>query len=424
MKASDTPISNPEAFAYQAALEGALSTRPAEIDPSETEGPATQPDGAYAKPLSAIQPEVIKWLWPERIPFGMLSMLAGDPGLGKSTLSVDIAARVSRAGVDVLLLSAEDHAAATIRPRAEAAGADLAKVHVVAMSADGMDEGLRLPDDCDALDALVSQYAAGLVVIDPLMAHMADKVDSHSDKSSRTALAPVHRMAERRGCAVMFILHLNKAKGADPTYRTGGSIAVPAAVRSALLWARDPEDPDGDRGSQRVLAHFKSNLGPLAESITYNIETAQLADEITAPRLRKIGTSATSGADLLSAATGEERTERSEAIEILESELAEGPRSVKSVKAACLSAGVSPRTLDRAKSALGVRSKREGGIGPDGEWIWDLPLRTPSLSTPTPYPPGGVLSRNGSVEPDRAPSKDKGRHASEMASFVPDGGSE
>ncbi len=375
---------------------------------------AKRPEGAYAQPLAEIRPERIKWLWPDRVPFGMLSMLAGDPGLGKSLLTIDLAAKVSRAAGEVLLLSAEDHAGATIRPRAMAANADLARIHIVAMSREGLDEGLRLPDDCDALDTLVEKHKARLVVIDPLMAHMADGVDSHSDKSSRTALAPLHHMAERRGCAVLFVLHLNKAKGADPMYRTGGSIAVPAAVRSALLLARDPDDPDGDRGSQRVLAHFKCNLGEFAESLTYSIGSVQLpGDEgLSAPRLMKIGTSETSGADLLNAGSGEERSERSEAIEILEKELADGPVRVKEVKAAVLAAGVSPRTLDRAKSSLRVTSDRKG-FGAEGEWYWELPDRTPAHRTPPPTPPVASYEGNGSTEPSHRTPDSIGRHGLE-----------
>lgn len=332
-----------------------------------TPKPEKRPDGAYARALAGIEPEQIKWLWQDRIPFGMLSMLAGDPGLGKSTLMVDIAAKVSRTGIDVLLLSAEDHAAVTIRPRADAAKADTERIHVVTMSRDGLDEGLRLPDDCDALDALVAEHSARLVIIDPLMGHMADGVDSHSDKSTRTALAPLHHMAERRGCAIVFLLHLNKAKGSDPTYRTGGSIAVPAAVRSALLLARDPDDPEGDRGSQRVLAQFKSNLGPLAESEAYEIEAVQLPEGIVAPRLKRIGTSNISGADLLSAPAGEERTERTDATEFLRIELADGAKPVRELMKL---APCGERTLRKAKKDLGVEQRKSGF---NSGWEWFFP---------------------------------------------------
>lgn len=358
-------------------------------------------DGVKATALATIMPEKVHWLWPGYVPLGMLSMLAGDPGLGKSLLTIRIASKASQAGVDVLLLSAEDHAGATIRPRAEVAGADLNRIHIAHMSRDGLEEGLRLPDDVEALDTLVDRHKVGLVVIDPLMAHLAEAINSHSDKETRTALAPLHHLAERRGCAVLFVLHLNKSKGADPTYRTGGSIAVPAAVRSALLLARDPEDPDGDRGRQRVLAQFKCNIAEFAESLTYEIEPVPIAeaDDLVAPRLRQIGVSETSGQELLNLGSGEERSERAEAIEILESELGSETRRVKEVKAAVLSAGVSPRTLDRAKQALGVVSERKG-FGPEGEWYWRLPIDRHPIERHPYNPPVASYDANGSAEPN------------------------
>lgn len=393
-----------------------------------------RPDGAYSRSLSSVQPEPIRWLWDGRIPLGMLSMLAGDPGLGKSLLTVDMAAKTSRAGADVLLLSAEDHASQTLRPRAEAAGADLSRVHVAAMNVGGMDEGLRLPDDVEQLDRLVEQHAARLVVIDPLAAHLAEQIDSHNDKSSRSALAPLHHLAERRGCAIVFVLHLNKAKGSDPLYRTGGSIAVPAAVRSALLLARDPEDPDGDRGRQRVLAHFKCNLGELAESLAYRVETVEVGQDLFAPRLHKIGESEVSGAELLNAPSGEERTARVEASEILREELAGGlPISAKLVARAAKEAGISDRTLERAKRDLGVVAEREG-FGPDGEWVWRLPIdRHPCVSTVAAYgangsvepndpfpeplyaPPLAAYEENGSSKPNTSPEITIDRHAEGLA---------
>jgi hypothetical protein len=437
---------NPEAETVKA-LRAAVETRdPAacgncgaagpeiELQPSEVDGEVLclscvdeKPPlvGGYAKSLQSIQPEKVDWLWPGRIPFGMLSLLIGDPGLGKSLLSVDIAAKVSRAGGNVLLASAEDHAAITIRPRAEAAGADLNLIHTAAMRrGDEIEGGMSFPEDCEELAALIQRHSARLVVIDPLMAHMGSGLNTWSDHSTRQATAPLHRIAEDHHCAILVVHHLNKGKGADPMHRAGGSIGIPAAVRSAMVLARDPEDPEGDRGAQRVLAHFKCNIGPLADSLTCEIVTAQVRDDLPeVPRLKVIGTSQTSGADLLGAPTGEERTERSEAVEILASELDDTtPRRVQEVKAAVLAAGVSPRTLDRAKRALGVLSEKKG-FGADGEWYWRLPKgrhgeegeeRQPYIS------PVASLGGNGYVEPNGGGRLPKGRHGEEMARF--DGG--
>ena len=239
---------------------------------------------AHVAALSSIEREEIRWLWEGLIPRGMLTLLIGDPGLGKSLLTVALGSWVSRAGGDVLILSAEDHAGATIRPRAEAVEADLDRLHIVGMRRDGLEDGLALPDDAAELDRVAKETGARLVIVDPLMAHLPESVNSWRDQSVRRALAPLHHIAEEHGPSVVLVAHLNKVRGADPLYRAGGSIGIPAAVRSALLLARDPEDPEEQRGSRRVLAHIKCNVAPQAESLACNIDTVQLAGELVAPR--------------------------------------------------------------------------------------------------------------------------------------------
>jgi hypothetical protein len=347
------------------------------------------PDSARTIPYAGITREKVSWLWPGRIPLGMLSLLIGDPGLGKSVLCVLLAARVSRAGADAIILSAEDSHSATIRPRLEATEADLERVHRVEVRRDGIEEGIALPDDATELDRMVGETGARLVVIDPLMAHLPEAVNSWRDQSIRRALAPLHRMAEKRRCAVVVVAHLNKARGTEALYRAGGSIGIPAAVRSALLLARDPQDPDGDRGSQRVLAHIKCNVGEQAESLAARIQTVELDEQLIAPRFEITGTSSTSAADLLDRPSGEERTERDEAAEFLRAELAGGPCPVREVRKAARDAGIADRTLERAKKALGVEAERvsHGNAGA-GEWLWSLPPqerhpqeRHPNIST-------------------------------------------
>jgi len=326
-------------------------------------------DGVRTVTFDGVETERVRWLWEGRIPLGMLTLLVGDPGLGKSLLTARLAGWVSKAGGDVLLLSAEDHKAATIRPRLETVGADLARVHALEVRRDGIDEGIALPDDGAELQRIAEAKGARLVVVDPLMAHLPESVNSWRDQSVRRALAPLHRLAEDLQCAVVIVAHLNKAKGADATHRTGGSIAIPAAVRSALLLARDPEDPEPEIGAQRVLAHFKCNVAPLAETLTATIETAEVDGGHEAPRLDLVGTSTASAADLLDAPTEEARTERDEAIEFLEAELAEGPKPTHEVTDAARGQ-IAPRTLTRAKADLGVISTKDGL---NGGWRWRLP---------------------------------------------------
>ncbi|HTX94343.1 MAG TPA: AAA family ATPase [Mycobacterium sp.] len=229
--------------------------------------------------LADVEPERVSWLWPGRIPLGKLVTLDGDPGLGKSTLALSIAAPVTTGGEwpdgalcehpgGVLLLSAEDGLADTIRPRLDAAGADVSKVHAV-QGVPIDDKGtLRSPTiaDITALEAAIRNTDARLLVIDVLMAYLPTGTDSHKDQDIRSTLSRLAAMADRTNCAVLMIRHLTKASGRDPIYRGGGSIGIVGAARAGLLVASDPDDND-----RRVLASVKSNLGPVPESLAYRL---------------------------------------------------------------------------------------------------------------------------------------------------------
>jgi hypothetical protein len=326
----------------------------------------------------------------------MLTLLVGDPGVGKSLLTILLAAQVSREGHNVLLLSAEDHPGATIRPRAEAADADLDRLHVVGMRRDGYEDGIALPDDAAALDSLVAAHDARLVIVDPLMAHLQESVNSWRDQSVRRALAPLHKLAEDRHCAVVVVAHLNKGQGVDPLYRTGGSIGITAAVRSALLLARDPSDPEGDRGGRRVLAHHKSNVSELSESVLCRVE----AVEKTAV-LRVVGTSEFGAGELLAMPAGTARkTKREQAADLLRDILRDGPRLTTDIKAAAEAAGIGWRTVEDAKSDLGIKAGKEDGRS-DGKWAWSLPEadegRKATISDLAVF--AGSASESGSDEP-------------------------
>jgi len=379
--------------------------------------PETAENGsAVASSYTAIEREPVRWLSPERVPIGTVTMLAGDPGLGKSMWTCETAATVIKAGGAVLLLTAEDSPGGTVRPRLEAAQADLDLVYNATLRPHGVEEGIALPDNVAELDRLVVETGAHLVVIDPLMAHLPAEVNSWRDQSVRTALVPLYRMAEERGCACVIVLHLNKMKGADPLHRVGGSIGIPGAVRSALLLARDPDDPEGERGCRRVLAHIKCNVAPLAPSLAYEIEATVLPgdERIETARLRLLGESDHSGHDLLDAPRGEERSALDEAIDFLEAELGGGERDAGEVRTAARSAGVSDRTLDRAKRELQVRAERVGGAASAGHWVWHLPNGANGKSA-SPISEFGALSanpqrngQNGAAEPLTTPAETYG----------------
>jgi len=342
-------------------------------------GPASVPAGQHGVLLSEIEPERVRWLWEGRIALGKLNLVDGDPGTGKSAATTDLAARVTagkpwpdgaecRAG-GVVILSAEDGLADTIRPRFDAAGGDPSKA--VALStvpdSEGNERQIALPDDLHVIEAAIERVGALLVVIDPLMAFTSGEVNTHRDQDVRRMLAPVARMAERTGAAVVVVRHLNKATGGNALYRGGGSIGIVGAARSGLLIAKHPE-ADG----RRVLASIKSNLAAPAHSLVFGLSST----EGGAVRVDWKGESNLDASALLSAPTDhEERSALSEAQEFLREILAEGPVLAKDAQEEARGPGIAERTLKRAKSSLGVIAERKGEPGQQGggRWYWRLP---------------------------------------------------
>src|SRR5262249_12982879 len=156
------------------------------------------------------------------------------------------------------------------RPRLDVAGADVGRVVHLTAVRDGSDK--RLPDlrDLDPIRTAIREVNAKLVIVDPLMAYLPGKVDSHRDQDVKRVLAPLAALASETGVAVLVIRHLNKTPSRNHLYRGGGSIAIIGAARSGLLVAPDPDDQEGKR---RVLVSTKSNLSERAEALTYAIES-------------------------------------------------------------------------------------------------------------------------------------------------------
>ncbi len=322
--------------------------------------------------LSDVVAEKITWLWEKRIPRGKLTILDGDPGNGKSVATVDLAARASvgRTFPDgapcpqggVVLMNAEDGLADTIRPRLDAAGGDASKVMALAtVPDDDGDRLLSIPEDIPIIEEAINRIGAVLVIVDPLMAFLSGGTNAHKDQDVRRALAPLAAMAERTGAAVVVVRHLNKVGGSNALYRGGGSIGIIGAARSGLLVAKDPED-----NSRRVLAVQKSNVAEEAPSLVYRIVEAANG----AARVEWQGESGFGADQLLKPPVDEEeRSALDDAKDFLRAELARGPVTAKQVLKDARDAGISEKTLYRAKSAIKVRSEREA----DGSWTWHLP---------------------------------------------------
>jgi len=227
---------------------------------------------------SDIRRKRIEWLVPGRVPVGHLTLLIGVQGLGKSQWLTWLAAANSRGELSgepgvTLICSAEDAWDSTVRPRLEACNANLDLVRFVeVIFEDGEGEGLLLPDDILELSREIHDYGATLVTVDPVLAHLGREIDSHKDASTRQALAPLARVADEQKCAIVAAHHLNKGASTDPLIRASASVAFTAQARSVLLFSSDPDDPEGERGCRRALAHVKCNVAGLAPTQTWEVE--------------------------------------------------------------------------------------------------------------------------------------------------------
>jgi len=327
-----------------------------------------------------VKPRRVEWLLPGLIPFGAITVLSGQPGLGKSLLTVKLAAdfsagRLDRRG-DVLMFTAEDPTAEVVVPRLMAARAKLTAIHFGELNDNGLSIPLRFPSDTKGLRELAREHEARLIVIDPLTAHLAGNVDSFKDQSIREALAPLAALAEERRLAIVVVAHLNKGQSTDPIQRLGGSVGLPAAARSVLLLGRDPDDPDGPGGSGRVLAHVKSNFAPPAPSWALRIVSATVDDwlgQFETAEIIEVGPSPYLGPDLLASSSenGGLPKVMSEAVTFLREVLSGGPLKMTDVEGEAEQAGLSWETVKRAKKHAGVETRKQRGVL-NGPWLWEL----------------------------------------------------
>ena len=341
------------------------------------------------KPFSAIKAERVNWLWPARMPLGKLTLIAGDPGLGKSMLTAFIAATVSTGRAwpdgthapagDVLLVNLEDGQADTTRPRLDAAGADVARVHAADLvrQPDGTLRCLTLGDVQPIADAIARLQKPRAVILDPVSAFMGT-ADSHVAADVRGLLAPLAELAQRSGVAFILIAHLNKSSAQSAMNRINGSGAYVAACRSGWIVVRDRDDE-----ARRLLLPLKNNLGPDQGGLAYRVIVAQNG----APRVEFEPEPVTIRADDALAAPGDDGGADDPA-SFLRELLADEPLIAKDVKEAADDAGYSWRTVQRAMKKAGVISKRPGFGQPA---LWSIAGHTVAPVAPvTPHPESGA----------------------------------
>jgi archaellum biogenesis ATPase FlaH len=241
------------------------------------------PEELFGTELSKVETHPIEWLWHGRIPLGKITILDGDPGMGKSLIAINIAACVSTGqpmpgstpGIQggIILIAPEDSAADTIKPRLEAAGGDPSQVLLLDTieSFDIKRMGIfdytfSLSRDMQDLEQTIKRRKAKLVILDPLMAVLGRDVSASSDQDIREVLTPLSKVAERTSCAILIIRHLNKGSSSNALYRGAGSIGIIGAARMGLIVVRDPDD------EQRcILATTKNNLSKHASNLLYQI---------------------------------------------------------------------------------------------------------------------------------------------------------
>ena len=334
--------------------------------------------------MSDIVPEKIRWLWPGRIALGRVTLLAGDPGLGKSLVTLAVAAAVSRGMAwplggarapvgDVLLLSGEDDPADTVRPRLDAAGANVSRITLIGAVKGTDDKGRSTSTPftlADGLDAIAKKLRelpeCRLMVIDPLSVYYGE-TDSHKNNETRALLAPLGDLARETDIAILAVEHLNKSAGRAALHRVQGSIGLVGAVRAAWLVAKDQASPQ-----RRLVLPMKNNLARDNSGLAYTIAAA----ENGAPVVLWESAPVTTTADAALADEQDDRqTALTDAAEWLRDQLAEGAVAVKVLRQEAKDAGLAWRTIERAKPGLGVRAFK---MNFNAGWQWALQDRQES----------------------------------------------
>jgi hypothetical protein len=331
--------------------------------------------------LADVEPQEVSWLWWPYLPLGKVTILEGDPGAMKTFLWIALAASVTRGwgfldqeggpGADqepgnVLFLNAEDGLADTLRPRLDAADADVSRVFALTGWKDEGTDGLVTFADVEVLEQGLKEHRPRLVVVDPVQAYLGARVDINRTNEVRSATKPISDLAEQYGVALLVVRHLSKSPKSKALYDGQGSIDFSAGARSVLR--------AGEYQGQRLMAHVKCNLAPLGRAMRYEVRDGALAwlgpTDVTADEMR-------------AADQSKESSALDEAKVFLRSYLADDPRPGSDVLKAALAEGISKGTLKRAKAEVGIGSKRqsEGNDG-KGTWLWYLQEAQGEQDTP------------------------------------------
>jgi archaellum biogenesis ATPase FlaH len=310
--------------------------------------------------MEDIETEQVSWLWKPYIPFGKITIVQGDPGDGKTTMMLAIAAALTNGEplpgdivgdepTNVIFQTAEDGLADTVKPKLELLGADCSRIHVI----DDSDISLTLNDE--RIEQAIIKTNAKLLIIDPIQAYLG-KSDLNSAKGMRPLMKSLGAAAGRTDCAVVIIGHLNKQSRTKSQYRGLGSIDIYAAARSVLMTCKLEAD-------MRAIIHIKSNLAKNGAMIAFSFDDAV--------GFTWHGEFEINFDDFPNNEKQENKSQSDRAEQFIQDILADGPVEAKTVEEMAGEAGIALRTLKRAKAKLGVASVKRNGI-----WYWELPVET------------------------------------------------
>lgn len=308
--------------------------------------------------MSDVQSQTVDWLWYPFIPYGKLTIIQGDPGDGKTTLVLNIAAKLSKGEgldsdmkitepVNIIYQTAEDGLADTVKPRLERAEAVCERIMVI----DETEKSLSMIDE--RLENAIKQTGARVLILDPIQAYLGGGMDMNRANEARDMTKKLGILAEKYKCAIILIGHMNKAAGNKAAYRGMGSIDFFAVARSVLLVGRI----EGQENT-RAVVQIKNNLAAFGNSKAF---------ELTEAGVQWLGDYEITADELLGGVTP--KANKKERAKQLIYELAETNNVVKSEDIVNLAEekGISKRTLENAKKELGIKGKRIGEA-----WYWRL----------------------------------------------------
>jgi AAA domain-containing protein len=335
--------------------------------------------------LSTVEEEPVFWLWPGWVPLEMLSLIEGDPGTGKSSLLLDLAARRTRGAAppfskearpaeNVLVLASEDHVAKVVKPRLVRLGADMKRIRFFrGFRRGGRHRLLYLPGDIPALQKEIEDHDVGLVVFDPLSAFLDRTLSINSDQDMRAVFHELAELAQQTHTALIVLRHLNKVQGASALQRGSGSMAIIASVRSAMLAARDP------RSEERtfLLLLNKANLAGPTPALRYRI----VADRGVA-KIEWLEQVEIDAEEVLNG-LADKGSVPTWATNFLRQALADGPMPSADLRALAEEHGISWNTIQRARHKLAIEVHPSGQRG---VWVWEMVKLDPGLFDPQAVP--------------------------------------